>query len=108
MRETPLITFTKADDSGCGTRDPGDLDYIVHGDALTNWLSNGRTDQYEDVNIRRLALATEMRAMADHLMNESGPVAVSIEYARKRYADRVHAEIRAANAATDPRGDHRG
>lgn len=87
MRETPLITFAKADDSGCGQRDPGDLDYIIHSDALTRWLGNG------DVADRARMLATELREMADHLDNGTGPVSVSCEFARKRRAERMHKEM---------------
>lgn len=97
MRETPLITFTKADDSGCGQRDPGDLDYIVHSDALTRWLSNGNHSAAEDVAVRSRALAAEMRQMADHLEHGTGPVSVSIELARKRYAERSHEIMRLEN-----------
>ncbi len=83
MREAPLITFTKADDN------PGDTDYIVHGDALTMWLASGPYG----VVARRAVLAAGLRAMADHLQNESGPVAVSIDraYAFKKESDEVDA-----------------
>jgi hypothetical protein len=97
MRETPLITFTKADDAGCGTRDPGDLDYIVHSEALTRWLSNGNVERAEDVPSRCSALAKELREMADCLESGDGPVGVSIACARSRYAERSHVVIGALN-----------
>lgn len=98
MRETPLITFTKADDSGCGTRDPGDLDYIVHADALSRWLGGGNVHRGEDVKVRAAALAAELMAMAAALTNDAHPLTVSMEKARKRYAERVREWVALANA----------
>lgn len=97
MRETPLITFTKADDAGCGQRDPGDLDYIIHCDAIVRWLSNGSVEHAQDVAARCRALATELRGMADHLSNGTGPVLVSCEEARERYAERARTVMAAIN-----------
>lgn len=98
MRETPLITFTKADDSGCGQRDPGDLDYIIHSEDLIRWLSNGSAEHGDDgVTTRSRALAEEMRRMADALEAGNGPVTVSVEYARKRYAERIREVMRRTN-----------
>jgi hypothetical protein len=97
MRETPLITFAKADDSGCGTRDPGDVDYVIHGDALERWLSNGRVELGEDVPVRSSMLAAELRAMANALDYGNGPVTVTVECARKRYAERAREVMRHAN-----------
>jgi hypothetical protein len=98
MKETPLLTFTKADDAGCGTREPGDLDFIIHGNDLTNWLSNGNVENAEDTAVRRLALAAELRKMADHLIAGDGPLEVTVEFARKRYAERAREATRRMNA----------
>lgn len=89
MRETPLITFTKADDAGCGTRQPGDLDFIIHGSDLERWLGSGNVQQGEDVSVRCSELASEMRRMADALDRGDGPMTVTVELARKRYAERA-------------------
>lgn len=105
MRETPLITFAKADDSGCGTRDPGDLDYIVHSNALEHWLGNGRPESGDDVPARAAALAKELRDMADHLVRGTGPVAVSCEFARKRYAERTREATTVSDQRTTPMSD---
>lgn len=89
MRDTPLITFTKADDAGCGTRDPGDLDYRIHSEDLERWLGNGNVERGEDVPTRAKALASEMRKMADALERGEHPVSVSVAGARARYAGRA-------------------
>jgi len=99
MRETPLITFTKADDSGCGTRDPGDLDYIIHGQDLERWLGNGNVERGEDVAVRSKALAAELRRMADALEQDASPVVVTLEFARKRYAGRAREILGRLNRA---------
>jgi hypothetical protein len=99
MRETPLITFTKADDAGCGQRDPGDLDYIIHGDALSRWLSRGDIARGEDVATRAARLAEELRNMADALVSDEYPVSVSLEHARAMYAARVVEFMKASYAA---------
>lgn len=83
MRETPLITFTKADDSGCGTRDVGDLDFIIHSSNLIRWLSNGNNID-ETVRIRANRLASELRKMAEALEKDLSPVSATIESARER------------------------
>ncbi len=97
MKETPLITFTKADDSGCGTREPGDLDFLIHGDALSRWLSSGHIDLGEHVGVQAARLATELRAMADSLISGVGPAQVSVEMARARFAERVRESMRRTN-----------
>lgn len=97
MRETPLITFTKADDAGCGTREPGDLDYIIHSSDLERWLGNGNVERGEDVPARAKALAAEMRKMADALESGVHPVSVSVAGARERYAGRAREITRRLN-----------
>lgn len=99
MRETPLITFTKADDSGCGTRDPGDLDYIIHGQDLERWLSNGNVERGEDVAVRSKAFAAELRRMADALERDVSPVVVTLQFARTRYAARAREILGRLNRA---------
>lgn len=94
MRETPLITFTKADDAGHGQRDPGELDFIIHCDSLTAWLATGEIGIGEDVPSRCRQLAARLREMATHLEQGTGPVAVTLEDARKRYAERVRETMR--------------
>jgi len=100
VRETPLIAFTKADDAGCGQRDPGDLDYSIHCHALERWLSNGNVERAEDVSVRAKLLADELRKMADHLEHGTGPVLVSCADARSRYAARARDITRRMNATT--------
>lgn len=98
MRETPLITFTKADDAGCGTREPGDLDYIIHSEALVRWLGNGNVHHGETVEVRCRELASEMRRMADALDRGDHPISVSVAEARQRYAERSREILRRVNA----------
>jgi hypothetical protein len=100
VRETPLLTFTKADDAGCGTREPGDLDYIIHGHDLERWLSNGNVERGEDVAVRSKALAAELRTMADALERDAHPMTVTLQFARARYAVRAQEILKRVNRNT--------
>lgn len=102
MRHTPLITFTKADDAGLGQREPGDLDYAIHSD-LAAWLGNGSVETGSTVDERCRLLAAELRLMADHLEHGTGPMSVSVEVARGRFADRLAERERRAAASPRPR-----
>ena len=102
MRETPLLTFTKADDAGCGTREPGDLDYIIHASDLERWLSNGNVERGEDVAVRAKALAAEFRKMADAMEGDIHPLTVTLEFARRRYAERAREILHRMNRTPAP------
>lgn len=82
MRKTPLITFTSTDDAG-------NLDYVIHCNALERWLSNGSAERGEDVQTRCRMLAAELREMADCIERGDGAAMVSVSDARARYAERA-------------------
>lgn len=78
--DTDLIRITLAGSSRQGTMDPGDLDYAVSSQALSDWMGRRGMDRVLE---RRDLLAAHMITLTKALVDGEWPFTNTLDFARE-------------------------